>query len=287
MKEAVVLPVAEVPGSQVLRKTLSTLGYDLDQHPEGRVEILTYADPDLPDIGIAYGSVNKLLGEMVARRQLSGVSHITGEARALVDAAHRTLLREHAAAGCESRLACFLGDMKAPTALDFVQYELQHWGADLEWYDIVDILSLAATGALTLHVLPAQEPVHFSLFGPDLVLMQAQHVHPSPEKYVWFLRSGGMHDYLKTGVEARFADAFKISQGSFDRVLDDLYCFEVVQVGRWCAGDRSDSDVGSQIDNATRMRGLSLLTALGFLEGDEGRPRLSRSGRGWLRSALA
>jgi hypothetical protein len=224
-------------------------------------------DPKNRAMSDTYHVLNSDLLRLVQTEPLP-ISHITGEARVLVDPAHRNVIAADKKWGEVVRLACRQPDstnMRIVDAETFLGVQRPQW-QQLSWDDVVDILTLCATGAVRIFVLKKPAPIHFSVYGRDRVLLQEEHVHPSDGKRVWYLKSPDLVDELKPKAEKLLSDAFVIPISSFDSLLQWLFSpgiWEIVSAdtipekvqNRWSEGDRLrllrmgwiDSDQGGEI----------------------------------------
>jgi len=227
------------------------------------------------------------------------VHHITGEARALVDPAHRQVLRAVRDRGATSAIACSFETSEDPSAWDFVARQHEHWGR-FEWFDLIDILALAAQSVVRIYRLSKPEEVHFSIFGDRFVLLQEPHHHPTEKKWVWFLECRALAAALRPRLEQLFAQAAPIDPRAFDEILDWLHEYEtfeeVAALAQATEADRAETNAGRIIggnheaddwqaadavvpdreNEQTRAR----LVALGFVQPDGA--TLTSRGRAWF-----
>jgi hypothetical protein len=260
-----------------LHATLAVLGVDPSWTAQDW-EILSQSPPDLAEMGHTYGYVNEHL-KRIDRRSGLAIRHITGEARALVDCAHRGVLR-HAAEirRTPAQLACHVRADGPASVWDFLGQQLPKWPS-VEWYDIVDILALVAERVVTVFVLERPETVHYSLFGEEFVLLQEQHEHPRNEKWVWYLRARGLVEKLQPRVSTLLEEAQELSASDFAAALEWLYRHDSVSSMR-----RLRDGGGLSMDGGeAQAAGLAHLRAIGFV--DVG-GALTAVGSRWLEELL-
>lgn len=258
---------------EALSRTLRTLGIDetLDR------EVLAFSPPDLAVNGNTYAAVNDDLGRLVAGGPVE-VTHVTGEARALVDPAHRRVLRRVRERGDRATLGChFMPDHGKVDAWGFLAKQRHHWER-AQWYDIVDVLSLIAEGAVDVRVMRAPAPVHFSLFADDRVLMQDEHHHPTKKKWVWYLSSLELAERLRPVAARAFEEAKPLRPDDCRVLLHWMYSYDVYATLQ--AVKAGDAHVAGDVDNPDAV--TAELEELGFVAGSGGAVGLSRLGRQWL-----
>lgn len=256
---------------RALARTLERLGISdaLDS------EVLACSPPDLKGNGETYKVVNDDLEDLVSAGPVD-VTHITGEARALVDPAHRRVLRRVHEQGASAVLGCHFQTDDRVSARSFLAKQRHHWDR-AEWYDLVDLLALAGDGIVQIRVMDTLAPVHFSVFSSDRVLMQDEHHHPTKEKWVWYLRSRGLAERLRPIAERALEDSVALRGDDCRDLLRWLYGYEVYAV--LCSvgyGVEVDDDVDDPDVVAAE------LTELGFLARAGETTELSRLGRQWL-----
>jgi hypothetical protein len=283
-----------------MNRTLTAMGMGGATVRQRDWKVIAEAPPHNRDMAVTYQCVNDHLASRLKRRSLT-VHHITGEARALVDPAHRQVLRGACARGETSAIACSFESSDAPSAWDFVAHQHKHWGR-FEWFDLIDILALAAHPVVRIYRLPEPEDVHFSIFGDRLVLLQEPHHHPTEEKWVWFLESRALAAALRPRLEQLFARAVPIEPAEFDEILDWLHEYETFEAlaelveGSGADQGAIDADpaadlparavdgAASDVTTVGRDRGATCtrLVALGFVE--PGGLALTARGRAWFAS---
>ena len=255
-----------------LGETLEQLGLDLSVTEAVPWEKIVEARPGDRRAGAAYDEVNRILAQVLETRPLD-VRHVTGEARALADPAHRRVLRAIAQHRQRAELACFFAVDVSADAWEFVSSEREHWGP-VQWFDLIDMLALAAEGTVDVYRMREQAPVHFSVFGGEYVLLQSVHTHPSEDKWVWFIRSRGFADRLAPRLDGAFEGATRLDAGSFDDVLDWLHGFEIYETLQAAAH-------GAPVSSSTITRRLH---AMGFIASDHTPTPL---GEQWLEALTA
>jgi hypothetical protein len=278
----------EAAGSrEALANTLNALGVDTSIAETGDWKMIEQAPPDLEDMGETYERVNDHLDSALKRRPLS-IRHVTGEARALVDPAHRRILRKVHERGEQAAIASFFETEEAPTARDFVEQQHRHWGR-LKWLDLIDVLELSANRTISISRLPASEDVHFSVFGDALVLLQQPHHHPTHKKWVWYVESRELADRLRGRLDQLFASSVPVDPESFDRLLNWLHEYETFEVLTEIAGtedlgdEEDDGDTPGEDVLGTGPQPDSIhagLVALGLAEPE--RIGLTQLGREWF-----
>lgn len=265
--------------------TLADLGIGEDLIVRGDWTIIAESPPELHEMGETYQAVNDHLAGLLSNGPLS-IAHITGEARAIVDPAHRRVLRQAADYGQETAVACiFKTDGARPDAWCFVARQRQHWGP-MRWFDLIDVMELAARRLIRICRLARAEDVHFSLFGEDLLLLQERHHHPTAEKWVWFVRSAPLVAALRPRLVRLLAEAVTIDPLSFDQILDCLNDYETLMALSSLAAvggtgpqsaDGLPESVGSSL---SADAGDSRLEELGLIAPDGA--GLTSLGREWL-----
>jgi hypothetical protein len=271
---------------EALNATLRALSLDAGITEQASWKMIEEAPPDLRDMGVVYERVNQHLASALKRAPFS-IRHVTGEARVLVDPAHRRILRDAHEKGERSAVACFFETAGPPTAWDFVALQHRDWGL-YKWLDLVDLLELAARQVICISKLPQAEDVHFSVFGDSLVLLQEPHHHSTHKKWVWYIESPMFADLLRERLEQLFARTVAIEPRSFDQLLDWLHEFETFEVLTEIAETEDLSDEEGDIARKIDVSGVgprpdsihSRLVSLGFA--DPERVRLTRLGREWF-----
>jgi hypothetical protein len=261
--------------NEQLAKALRSLRVDPEVARRDDWMTVAQAAPDPRQAAGVYAAVNDRLASIVERGPLP-IHHITGEARALVDPAHRRVLRADHAHGAEARLACWF-ESNELSAWEFVGGEHGHWRG-LEWVDLIDILALGAYEVIRICRLDEPAETHFSIFGDDLVLLQQPHDHPQLAKWVWFVQSPSLVQAAWPQLDSLFCAATPIEPSSFNRVLVWLNSYEAFEGLTAIAEGRplDDAEPDEDQDAETRRR----LGDLGFAESDQ--QALTRLGREWL-----
>jgi hypothetical protein len=268
---------------EYLLVTLGELGFTPGDVESVGLRVLHHSDPQSAKMARTYQFVNDHLEGLVKGRPGMRIRHVTGEARALLDPAHRRVLRHTARRGDCGTLLCHFKFERAPTALQFVREQHGHWNCET-WVDIIDLLSLAAAKEVCIRVLQQAEPIHFSLFGDSLVLMQDKHTHPTVEKRVWFVESSALVEHLTPRVAKLWEDALPIPVLTFDDALNQLHEHETVAV----ATAMSNATMGEVPEveglNEAQVRdALTLLAGFGFatLRGGTKEYVLTVQGKAW------
>lgn len=213
-----------------LRETLRALDVDpaITQGPDW--ELIEQAPPDDEQIGDTYRRVNAHLMTALQHGPLR-IRHVTGEASALADPAHRQVVKADHDLGAQTALACSFEAPQRPTAWDFVARQHGHWKY-LKWFDLVDMLALAARDMAAISRLRRPAEVHYSVAGDDLILLQEPHDHPSTAKWVWFVRSRTLADAVSPQIDRLFAEASPLRAGGFGEILDWLHSYEAFETVR-------------------------------------------------------
>jgi hypothetical protein len=223
-----------------LRALLGSLGVPSDT----QMKVLAVSEPDLQENGDIYQRVNDCLVERVATRPIR-IEHLTGEAVALGDPAHRRVIKLCHERGLTARLGCFFEDGGA-TADAFFRHSLRCW-RHAEWFDFLDALFYAASARIAIYRLRRAAPVHYSLFANDLVLLQDKHRHNEPKR-VWFIESPGAVAALEPRLEEAFVDAERIPAQTFANLLDWLYRSETIAT---LVGPEGGESVAVSVDEMT------------------------------------
>jgi hypothetical protein len=203
------------------------------------------------------------------------IDHITGEARVLVDPHHRKVIDANHKMGGLTRIACRQppGSEEIEDARSFIAAQKHRWHS-MTWMDLIDVVSLAATGRVGMFVLARPADIHYSVYGSDRVLLQENHPHPSEQKRVWYIRSRAIASELAERTAANFESATPIPPQSFDGLRRWLFSKELLPlVGATELTEELLSLIGDRIDD---------LVDLGILEVDNSGPleyrlRLARS----------
>lgn len=263
-----------------LRETLAGLGIGEEMLDAQQWELVAHAEPELQPMSVTYEAVNEHLATLLERGELR-IEHVTGEARALIDTAHRRILRR-AGSNRHARLACHFHSEGAPTAFKLVANQRRYWSY-MSWFDLVDTLALAADGHVAIHVLSRPEPIHFSLLGDEHVLLQDRHDHPLPRKTVWYLRSSELVTELEPKVEAVFAEATLIDPRSFRTALQWLSDYESTTV---LANLRSGKALTTGLDPEEADEVAERLAELGLVDRGDNEFALSKLGSTWLEALV-
>lgn len=245
-----------------LLKTLGTLGISR-RLIEGRYwEVMSSADARYSEMSETYARLNRDLLEL-AETSPFPISHITGEARVLVDPAHRTVMAECAANGSGYSTAIACKQAAAPhtrivDAYSFLLAQKDRWYR-ISRQDLLDILGLCAQGTVGISVLAKAAPVHYSTYGSDRILVQAPHEHPAERKRIWYLRSEELVRDLSVKTQDYFSTAARIPPSSFDGLVTWLFNQDIEAA---IAGDDAAwSRLGVQ--ERQRLIGLGLVGAAG------------------------
>jgi hypothetical protein len=150
------------------------------------------------------------------------IRHITGEARVLVDPAHRNVIAANHEEGLPTRIACRQHTNKITDGYSFISAQKTRW-VGLTWMDLIDIVSLCARGSVQMFVLKQAAPVHYSLFGSSRVLIQEPHEHPSERKNIWYIESSALVGELADRTNQTFDNGRLIPPSSFDAMLQWLF----------------------------------------------------------------
>src|SRR5215207_9328564 len=111
---------------QHLLSTLEELGFSALDWEGSHSDVLHCAVPESASMAETYQFVNDLL-ESSRTRSGMRIRHVTGEAMALLDPAHRRVLRRAAAHGDRGQLLCSFDFESEPTALEFLSRQHTHW----------------------------------------------------------------------------------------------------------------------------------------------------------------
>lgn len=262
---------AVTESERTLGRTLRSLGID---ETAVRWHVIASSPPDLAGNGETYRIVNDDLESLVLDQSVD-VTHVTGEARALIDPAHRRVLRAVHDRGYRSVLGCHFKPERRVDARELIAKQRRHWER-AEWYDVVDVLTLIADGVIEVRVMPEPTPVHFSVFGSDRVLMQSEHHHPTHKKWVWYLRAPDLADRLRPIAEVVLKKSDLLRPDGCAALLHWLYSYDVYAVLLSMTGDDRRDDVQDPDVVAAELEDL------GFLVRTESTLTLSRLGRQWV-----
>jgi hypothetical protein len=181
------------------------------------------------------------------------IRHITGEARVLVDPAHRTVIAKNMKQGSATTVACRQSDPPITDAFSFISAQKRRWKR-VTWPDLIDMLSLCACGAIRISVLDRPATIHYSIFGRDRMLLQEHHEHPSERKSVWYLRSRELVSDLADQTAHTFARAESIPPTSFSSLLQWLYSEPIYplirasQINEAMRAHLSEADIARLVD---------------------------------------
>ena len=256
-----------------LRATVLGLGVS-EYLADGVEECVVYkADARHRDMSATYWKLNDDLLTL-ARRGPLRIDHITGEARVLVDPHHRKVISVNHANGGLTRIACRQPKPgQIHDAFTFVAAQKTRWYA-MTWMDLIDVVSLAATGQVGMFVLARPADIHYSVYGSSRALLQERHHHPSEKKRVWYVKSRPITAELAEQATATFDAATCIPPQSFDTLRRWMFSRELLPL------------VGATKLTAGLLDGVSAhverLEELGILERDPDsdlgyRMRLTRS----------
>lgn len=168
-----------------------------------------------------YAQLNRDLSALVDNKSI-GVTHITGEARVLVDPAHRRVIDANFASGVPTTVACRDSDEGIRDAESFLNAQRSHWTL-LTWVDFISIVGLFAGGAAVLRVLKAPSAVHYSTFGANLILIQEPQIDETERKRVWYIQSADLVRLLTLTTNDHLARSRQIPSTSFASLLQWLY----------------------------------------------------------------
>jgi hypothetical protein len=274
---------------KAMTATLAALGISDELIGGEDSKIIAESPPELHEMGATYQTVNDYLGGLLRKGSLS-IAHITGEARAIVDPAHRRILRRAAGYGQQTSVACTFtagGDGRVD-AWRFVECQHEHWGP-MRWFDLIDVLELAARRLIRICRLAQAEDVHFSIFGDALLLLQERHHHPTAEKWVWFVESPALVTALRPRLERLLSEAVTIDPLSFDEILDWLNDYETfAELSAIASSDESEPDRATMHVRPAPARPQppdARLRKIGLAHHD--RAGLTPLGREWLASMTA
>lgn len=242
----------------LLEETLQELNLSDAAIAEASSQIVRSAQPDDNAMSKVYSALNADLKQAVHSSALT-IRHITGEARVLIDPAHRNVIAENHERGLPTRIACRQhAETPISDAYTFFAAQRDRWAA-VTWSDLIDIASLCARGSIRISVLDKPADIHYSLFGRDLALIQGQHEHPSERKNIWYVRSPRLVSELADPTNVTFNSSRRISPMSFDAMLQWMYSDGVYElIG-------TDSPPQEAIDLLS-AEDVSKLIALGVLE---------------------
>ena len=200
---------------------LHELGLDESLLATANWTVLAMAGAIDAEMSAVYAQLNRELLALASLRPFEMV-HITGEARVLVDPAHRNVIRSNYLGGNPTILACRDRPEPIEDAATFLAAQQNHWTL-LTWVDFLDIVALFATGAATLKVLPHDAPVHYSIFGHDRILIQEPQTDSSERKRVWYIESEGLVRLLTLTTNRILAHARTVPSTGFSALLQWLY----------------------------------------------------------------
>jgi hypothetical protein len=183
--------------------------------------VVAHAEPNHLQMSRTYQVLNADLSHIVARYPIR-IRHVTGEARVLVDPAHRNVIALNKAGGITTRIACRQSTPKIVDAYSFIAAQRSRW-SKITWADLIDIVALCAHGAIRISILDKPAEVHYSLFGSNRILLQEPHEHPSEQKRVWYLESSDLVRALADRISSTFDDAYLLPPTTFDALLQWLF----------------------------------------------------------------
>lgn len=213
-----------------LLETLSDLGIADDVLTRQPWVVVAQAEAQDDPMVAVYKRLNDDLQAQVESEHRIAIRHITGEARVLVDPAHRNVM---AANDLPTMVACRqlpAGVGRIVDGVTFIAAQLARWRHPT-YDDIVDIVYLCATGRTRVAVMADEARIHFSLYGIDRVLLQAQHVHPMERKRLWYLRSTELVNLLDARAEAYMRNASPVPMTSFQALLEWLVSPPILAIG--------------------------------------------------------
>ena len=258
--------LGEFPGVDQFVESLRILGVDETfLRDPTKWEVIGAAEPKTDQMSDVYRQLNQDLERLASAGPID-VEHITGEARVLVDPEHRRVVRESGARGGRTHVGCRqAGDSPVTDAYGFFGAQLRElngasrrW-ASISWPDVVDICSLASQGVMRVYVMPVGQPVHFSVYGEDRVLLQGAHPHPTERKWVWYVRSQQLVDQLRPLARELLQSSRPIPATAFTGMLQWLSSPEILPL--------TDQDYGSRLDaRSIRESDLDRLLRAGFVE---------------------
>ncbi len=241
-----------------LRSLLMELELTDQRLAEADIQVLQEAAPDDVDMQSVYSVLNEELLAAVRTSPMI-ITHITGEARVLVDPQHRNVIASNAERGGLCVVACRdRTERPIRTAEDFLAAQQGHWSI-LTWTDLIDILALAASGALSVDVMRIPAKVHFSLFGRDRILIQEPQRDATERKRLWYLKSQLIVRFLTQTADADLAGSIRIPAISFGALLRWLTSEQLAPLVR--AEQVEPSFIDSLDDQA-----LERLVAIGVLK---------------------
>jgi hypothetical protein len=217
-------PLEQVDGLGLdhnLLVTLERLGVSAESRDRGNWTVLSHADPEFEMMSNTYAVLNRDLLQIVSRTGIP-ISHITGEARVLVDPAHRTVIRKNATKDTVTQLACRPEKGDIVDASSFISAQRHRWST-LTWTDLIDIISLCASSSVRVSVLKQPAMIHYSIFGTDRILLQSEHDHPSDKKEVWYMHASEVAGELATPTIELIEAAEVIPATSFACLLQWLF----------------------------------------------------------------
>lgn len=242
----------EVEADAALADTLGELGIAPEVVHAKPWHVLARSEPDNLDMSRTYGLVNEDLLRLVRHGPVA-ITHITGEARALVHPKHRTVIALDRDKGGATTVACRPATPAIVDATTFISAQKLRWSM-MTWDDLIDILTLCAEGAVRVVVLPGPAPVHFSIYGDDRLQLQESHEHPSERKRVWYLQSHVLVRELRGQAAALVAQSRPLLSTSFDSLLQWLFSPRLSDVVRserlpagW-GGDLPPTDIERLVD---------------------------------------
>lgn len=181
------------------------------------IEIMAKAPPTRPAMLRVYRTVNEHLLSVLETTQLGQCKHLTGECAALVDPLHRRACRvmwEQYRESCEITSWIPSEHQQSPASL--ASWHLSNWkDRCLSWRHSLDVFFLLGTPIVRHFTTKAMPEMHYSIFGNDMVLLQAQHPHPKMTKHVWFVRSSSLNTELRRRLAEEHRHATPINQNLY------------------------------------------------------------------------
>jgi len=210
----------------VMDEYLATTLHALGVPKQVSYATIASSGPSVEENRVVYAKVNSRLGELVSATNLGNSIHVTGELRALSDPQHQDVcianFQRHG-----TRLQ-FIGHIPESVRREpylLLEQDIEAWRSSrdgerpISWGDELAAFEIAGEEIVEIYGTTEREPLHYSVFPANYVLLQEQHdptLHPA--KRVWLLQSEEISQALRQRTREALERAQRISPAYFDRL---------------------------------------------------------------------
>ncbi|MFB6187490.1 MAG: hypothetical protein ABEI86_11570 [Halobacteriaceae archaeon] len=250
-------------------------------------EILEYSPADRQTNAEVYESANEHMLSVIENDDTDEYMHITGEMRAITDPKHRRVVNKlYNRHGASFDMLFRLPKEFECNVNGILKYNQKAWsGTEVNWKDHLEAYDLIKNEKIRLYNTPKLEPIHYTVYGDEYILLQAKHDHLEHEKAVWLLKSEEISQKCKRYAEKRKRKSTQIHPNRFRQYISTLsssFALNILLSAKKNGGSIKVNDINAEM----RDPYLKNLSSINFINRDNRVVRITNEGEGFLNHML-